>query len=480
MKGLFLGLTGFLLLDAASAKDLLEVYGDAVQHDPTIQEAQATRRAAEEANPQALAALLPQLSGDYAVTRAGTDISEIEPLGVTPTGEALEVPLSDKSWTTQRGYQLTLKQSLFSWNNWATLGRAHKQVAQAEADYRAAEESLIQRTAQAYFNVLNARDSLDAQVAALDAYTHQLDQANVRYEAGLIAITDVKEAQAQHDQTAAAVIDAKRNLASMQQALREITDQDYDFLAKPGDDMPLQTPQPADPARWVQVSMDQNLTLLSSRLAADVARENVYIAQSGHAPTIDLTGIRSNNNQFGDQVVGIGGPSIRYPYPFEQSNKQIGVQVTVPIFSGGLVSSQARQAQFQWIAAKDHVITISRQTEHQARDAYNGIVSEVARVNALKQGVESAQVAMRATQAGYDVGTRTEVELLQQRQNLVQAQTSYAQARYDYLLDIVQLRLAAGTLDQQTLQQINSWLTVTQPTGTGALSSPEAPVPPPR
>lgn len=477
MKGLLLGCAGLVLLNTAVAKDLLEVYGDALQHDPTLQEAQATRRAAEEANPQALAALLPQLSGDYAVTRQGQDFSEIEPLGVAPNGEAIEVPLSERAYTTQRGYQLTLKQSLFSWNNWATLGRAHKQVAQAEADYRAAEENLIQRAAQAYFNVLNAEESLDAQVAALEAYTRQLDQANVRYDAGLIAITDVKEAQSQHDQTAAAVIDAKRNLASMQQALREITDEDYDFLAKPGDDMPLLNPQPADPARWVQVSMDQNLTLLSSRLAADVARQNVYIAQSGRAPTLDLTGIRSNSNQFGDQVVGIGGPAVRYPYPFEQSNKQIGVQITVPLFSGGLVSSQVRQAQYQWIAAKDHVITISRQTEHQARDAFNGVVSEVARVNALKQGVVSAQVAMRATQAGYDVGTRTEVELLQQRQNLVQAQTNYAQARYNYLLDIVQLRLAAGTLDRQTLQEINGWLTATQSTRPGPLNSPEPPAP---
>jgi outer membrane protein len=478
MKWSIAAIAVLVVLRSAAAKDLLEVYADALQHDPQIQEADATRRANEEANPQALAALLPQLNGSYQVNRAQQYFSQGEPF-VAPNGQTVILTESTNSLATTRGYQLQLKQSVFSWANWATLGRAHKQVAQAETDYRAAEENLIQRTAQAYFNVLNAQDSLDAQLSALEALTRQLDQANKRYDVGLIPITDVKEAQAQHDATAAAVIDAKRNLASMQQALREITDEDYPFLAKPGDDMPLQTPQPADPERWVAVSMDQNLSLLSSRLGADVARENVYIAQAGHAPTIDITGIRSNQNQFGDAhyYLGIPPPIGPVAYPGEQSNKQIGIQVSVPIFSGGLVTSQARQAQFQWIAAKDHVITISRQTQHQARDAYSNVVSEVSRVNALKQGVVSAQVALKATEAGYDVGTRTQVEVLQQRENLTQAETNYAQARYSYILNIVQLRLAAGTLDQQTLAEINGWLTIKQPTPT-SITAPTPPVPP--
>jgi outer membrane protein len=478
MKRLVALVAILLVLRTAAAKDLLEVYADAVQHDPAIQEADATRRANEEAYPQALSYLLPQLTGNYQINRQDQYFSSGAPF-LAPNGQAIVLTESYQTLTTTRGYQLQLTQSVFSWANWATLSRAHKQVAQAETDYRAALEDLIQRTATAYFNVLNAQDSLDAQLSALEALTRQLDQANKRYDVGLIPITDVKEAQAQHDATAAAVIDAKRNLASMQQALREITDEDYPFLAKPGDDMPLQTPQPADPERWVAVSMDQNLSLLSSRLAADVARENVYIAQAGHAPTIGITGLRSNQNQFGDERVYLGIPPAigPVPYPGEQSNKQIGIQINVPIFSGGLVTSQARQAQFRWIAAKDHVTTISRQTQHQARDAYSNVVSEAARVNALKQGVISAQVALKATEAGYDVGTRTQVEVLQQRENLTQAETNYAQARYTYILNIVQLRLAAGTLDQQTLAEINGWLTIKQPTPT-SITVPTPPVPP--
>ena len=403
------------------------------------------------------------------------------PLGVNPsTGQLIVVPYGTTQYTDSHGYQLQLTQSVFSWRNWATLLESYKQVAQAEADYRAAEEDLIQRVSTAYFNVLNAQDNLDAQSASLDALTRSLDQANKRFEVGLIAITDVKEAQAQHDQTAAAVIAAKRTLASTQRALREITDQDYPSLAKPGDKMPLQTPLPADSDRWVEVSMDQNLTLLSARLAADVARDNVHVQQAGHLPTIGITGTRSKSNATNDETLDAFGQLERFPYPSSQANNQIGIQITVPIFSGGLVSSQARQAQYQWIAAKEHMAAVTRSTEHLARDSYSGVITGVAQVAALKQGLESAQVALRATEAGYEVGTRTEVEVLTSRQNLVQAQTNYSQALYSYIESIIQLRLAAGNLDGRTLEQINGWLDVSQtlPASPESVPTPGAPVQP--
>ena len=207
-------------------------------------------------------------------------------------GTELAIPLGIAGYTDERQYNLQLQQSVFSWANWKTLSRAHKQVAQAEADYKAAQENLIQRVATAYFNVLAAQDTVDADQAALNAVSQQLEQANKRYDVGLIPITDVKEAQAAHDSDAAAVIEAKRQLASVQQALREITDQDYPTLAKPGEDMALNPPQPADIDHWVQISMDQNLSLLSSRLAADAARESVEISRSGHLPSVAITGSR--------------------------------------------------------------------------------------------------------------------------------------------------------------------------------------------
>jgi outer membrane protein len=245
----------------------------------------------------------------------------------------------------------------------------------------------------------------------------------------------------------------------VKQALREITDQDYPTLAKPGETMALNPPQPAEIDHWVQVSMDQNLSLLSSRLAADVARDTVEINRSGHLPSVSIIAQRGVQNETLNENEAFGGPSANIRYPQSSNNNQIELQVTVPIFSGGLVQSQVRQAQFQWIAAKDQVQRVSRQTEHLARDSYNGLVSKIQQVNALRTALESAQVALQATEAGYDVGTRTEVEVLQGRQSLVQAQTSYWQSRYDYMNDIIALQLAAGTLTRDTLVEINRQLT---------------------
>jgi len=457
-------LTGLVLgvVRTAAGSDLLQVYDDALRFDPQIHAADATRMANREAAPQALAQLLPQLSATASWSRAYSNFSTQQPYPTTD-GSVVNVPLSTSGYTNQRGYNLQLQQSLFSWANIAGMKKAHKQVAQAEADYHAAQEDLIQRVATAYFNVLSAQDTVDADQAALDAYVQQLEQANTRYDVGLIPITDVKEAQAAHDTGAAALIDAKRQLASMQQALREITSQDYPVLSKPGDDMALHAPMPADQSAWVNASMDQNLSLISSRIAADIARDQVEISRSGHFPTISLTAQRQMTHQdVSDRqdFFGVESPSI---YPVDQTSTQYGLQVTVPIFSGGATQSQVRQSQYQWIAARDKVQQTSRQTEHLARDSYTNIISEIARVNALKQSLVSAQVALQATQAGYDVGTRTEFEVLQARQNLVSAQTSYAQSRYTYLLDIIALRLAAGTLDRGTLSEINGLLTATTP-----------------
>jgi outer membrane protein len=449
------------LAGVAQARDLVQVFDDAVQFDPTIHGADATRMAARENSPQALSALLPQVSGTWGVSRSKSDQNLVEPYP-GPNGTELALPLNSAGYTDERQYNLQLSQSVFSWANWKSLSRAHKQVAQAEADYKVAQENLIQRVAVAYFNVLSAQDILDADQAALTSDTEQLEQDNKRYEVGLIPITNVKETQAAHDSAAAAVIDAKRQLASMQQALREITDQDYPSLAKPGEDMVLNPPQPADPEHWVQVSMDQNLSLLSSRLAADVARDSVEVARSGHFPSVAITGARGAQNYTVNQTETFGGPPESLRYPQSGSSNSIGLQVTVPIFEGGMVQSQVRQAQYSWIAAKYNVQAVSRQIEHLARDSYNGLVSKIAQVNALRQGLESAQVALQATQAGYDVGTRTTVDVLQERQALVLAQTNYAQARYDYLNDVIALRLAAGTLDRATLVEINKSLTAAQ------------------
>ena len=357
---------------------------------------------------------------------------------------------------------------------------ASHEVTQAEANYQAAEQNLILRVAQAYFSVLTAIDGLEANQASLEAISRQLDQANKRFEVGLIAITDVEDAKAARDSAAAAVIAAKRTLATSEDQLQEITGQKYDQLAKPGTDMPLKSPEPADESKWVNTSLEQNLSLISSRLAAEIARENVRVQFGGHLPTLDLVAGRSWTKSSADQVFD-GIPFNDVDSKF--NDRQIGLQFTLPIYSGGLTQSRVRQAQYQWIAAKEAVVQSSRATERQARDAYLGVISGISRVQALRQALESNHTALKATEAGYEVGTRTSVDVLNARKNLVQAQTDYSGSRYDYLVSVLQLRLAAGNLDKAQLTEINNWLSVAAPTSpaveTPETLAPSVPPPPP-
>jgi len=474
------GLVALVFSAIAEPKDLIGVYEDAVHNDPVIRQADANRLAARESKPQALSALLPQVNGTAGVTRdhnAGSQdqITEIA-TPTNPQGELVVLPLYTVADTTTKQWALNLRQNVFSWENWMTLKAADKQVAQAEANYQAAEQQLILRVAQAYFNVLAAEDVLEANQASLEAISHQLDQANKRFEVGLIAITDVEDAKASRDTAAAAVIAAKRTLATSEDQLEEITGQKYDSLSKPGAEVPLKSPEPADESRWVNISLEQNLSLVSNRLAADIARDNVRQAIGGHLPTLDIVASRSFQQQNASEIVAgqaLGSfQSDAFPSVLSHFNdRQIGLQLTVPLFSGGYTQSKVRQSQYQWIAAKEAVVQSSRATERQARDAYLGVIAGIARVQSLRQALESNQTALRATEAGYDVGTRTSVDVLNARRLLVQAQTDYSGSRYDYLVSVLQLRLAAGNLDRAQLEEINGWLTLTAPT------SPAVPTP---
>jgi outer membrane protein len=450
----------------AAGKDLAGVFEDALHADPVIRQADANRLAAREARPQAWSALLPQLNGTVGVTRdhnTGT-----QPFfATTANGQPLVIPEPAAVDTTTRQWGVNLRQNLFSWSNWMALKAAGKEVAQAEATYQAAEQQLILRVAQAYFTVLGAEDTLEADQASLEAIQHQLDQAEKRFEVGLIAITDVQEARAARDSAAAAVIAAKRTLATSEDQLQEITGQKYDALSKPGTDMPLESPEPADESRWVNISLEQNLSLISNRLAAEIARDNVRVAIGGHLPTLDLLAGRSYQNQSLDETFA-GEP---FSYDTYFNDRQITLQVTVPLFSGGYTQSKVRQAQYQWIAAKEGVVQSSRATERAARDAYLGVIAGIAHVQALRQALASSATALKATEAGYEVGTRTAVDVLNARKTLVQAQTDYSGSRYDYIVSVLQLRLAAGNLDRAELDEVNSWLTVTAPT------SPRVPTP---
>ncbi len=449
-----LGLVGAV---RASATDLLQVYDRAVATDPLIRQATSTHLAVRETRTQALIGLLPvDLSASKYWQHFGS------------------VPITTPATAT-----LSLAVNLFSWNSWIALKAADATVAQGEANYLAAQQSLIQRVTAQYFAVLAAQDTLSAQQTALQSAQLQLDQAEQRFNVGLIAITDVEIARASRDSTNAAVIAAKRTLATQQDLLRAITGETYRTLAGPGDDMPLLTPEPASEDAWVTTAMEENASLRASRMASEIARDSLLTAYGGHIPEININVYRNWALEHGNftpppEVASLLGPLTPPNGANTDTIWQIGV--TIPIFAAGATQSKVRQARYNWDAAKAGLDFTSRQTEEQTRDAYQGVVSQISQVQALKQAVESSRVSLRAAEAGYAVGIKTAVDVLTSRELLVQAETNYAQAKYGYLDSIVALRLAAGSIDRHTVEMINGWLSEPVAPGTPAPAS-AAPTP---
>jgi outer membrane protein len=463
---------GCVLSASAYSEDLLTIFDQAVVNDPLVREAEFTRKATREARPQAWAAYLPQISGSWSKREdEGTDTTTGEQLvndSANPGSFVIQTNTrGGDSTTDQTQWGLQLRQSVFNWGQLVGLRQAGKVAAQADADYGVAQQDLALRVATRYFDVLAALDSVQARQASLDAISRQLEQADKRFEVGLIAITDVQEARAARDTAAADLIAAKRQLATSQELLREITDMQYAVLATPRGTMPLNVPEPADPQKWVEASMEQNLSLTSSRLGADIARDDVRVQFGGHLPQVDLVVGKSHfeqdsENAFGT-VPGFPDGGTLSSTSEGDSDKTVTLQVTVPIWSSGGTQSRVRQSSYRWQAAKQRLERVSRETERTARDAYLGVISEISRVQALKQALESSATALKATEAGYDVGTRTAVDVLAARQNLVLAQTNYARSRYDYMLNVMRLKQAAGILDRKALEDVNTWLEAPPP-----------------
>jgi len=473
---------GCLVSFTASSEDLLTIFDQAVVNDPTVREAEFTRQATKEAKPQAWAAYLPQINGAYNKgEREGSQFNtgaQVIDDPTDPTGaRGILQPFADNSNFSPEssGWNVELRQTIFNWGGLVGLKQSSRVAAQADADYGSAQQDLAIRVATRYFDVLAALDNVQATQASLDAISRQLEQADKRFEVGLIAITDVQEARAARDTAAADLIAAKRAYATSQELLREITDMQYASLSVPSGTMPLAVPEPADPQKWVDTSMQQNLALTSSRLGADIARDNVRSAFGGHLPTVDLVVTKSHSES--DDIAEFPAVPGRFdggtaPTSTDTDvDKSIFLQVQVPIWSSGGTHSRVKQESYRWQAAKQRVERVSRETERTARDAYLGVMSEISRVEALKQALESSRTALKATEAGYDVGTRTAIDVLAARRTLVQSYTNYARSRYDYMLNVLRLKQAAGILDRKALEDVNSWLE-SPPPGTAPNTTP--------
>jgi outer membrane protein len=437
---------------AAAQEGLVEVYRRAEASDPSLREAEANYLATLETRPQARSALLPSLS--FGAGTSGSYTDNKAPLGFGNVNFAS----SSISRNSSDSFNLNVSQSLFDMSRLRTLRQNDKVLAQAELTLALAHQDLLVRVAVAYFGVLSAKDLLAAEVASREAIARQLEQAQRRFDVGLIAITDVQQAQAAYDNAVATEIGAQRSLASSQELLREIVGEYVTELASPATEFPLVLPDPSSPDEWVDTAMQQNLELAATRIGTEIAQGDIDILRASRLPTLDLSAGVSSGSSDNRTTIDSNGVPVTTTRVGDSQGNNFSINFRVPIYTGGLNSSRIQQAVYRHRASMEGLERVVRQTERQTRDAYLSVTSEISRVRALQQAVESSRTALRATEAGFEVGTQTTVDVLAAQQNLRRAETTYAISRYDYIVNLLRLRLAAGSLSVGDFEQIDVWL----------------------
>lgn len=428
LRPLLIGVLFSSVATPASAEvSIMDVYRDALVNDPQLQQADANRMAEREALPQARALNLPNLTARGDIDRNFQD------------GDTAGVSTDTN---TSRNIGIFLNQPLYDRANQVRRRQADITVEQADVDFTGAGQNLAFRVAAAYFDVLAARDQVTFAQADKEAIDRQLEQARRRFEVGLVTITDVLEAQARFDQSLATEIAALNALANRREELAEITGRYYETLRPLRAEIPLLPPDPADPEHWVQQALADNPDLRSARFGAELARENIELQRSGHYPTLDL------NAGYSDSDTGT------------QSRRggSIGLELTIPLYQGGAVTSRTREAAFRHEAAKQQREAVQRAITRQVREAYRGVEASISLVRALDQARVSSRSSLEATQAGFDVGTRTIVEVLDEQRDLLLAERDYSQARYSYLLNRLSLEQAVGELNEVDLEHIQALL----------------------
>jgi outer membrane protein len=420
-------------LPAAQALDLIQIYDMAAENDPQVRQARELLNSARETKPQAQSLLLPSLSLGGGVDLVNQDIRK-SALG-----------RSGSETYDQFDVGVQLNQPVYHRDYWIRLEQADDTIARSEAELASSEIDLMVRSAVAYFNVLSSADDLRTATAEKEANARQLEQAQQRFEVGLIAITDVHESQAAYDGAVASEIVARNALASAWEALQEIVGTIRQPIAKLGSELPLKPPAPEDEEQWAQTALAQNYGIVAAQQAAELAKKNIEVQRSGHYPTVDLVGSYGRSESGSD-------------FGTDVDTGVIGLQLAVPLYTGGAVESRARQARYDYQASLEGLDQQRRAVNRQVRDAYRGVISTMSRVKALQSTVVSFQSALESTQAGLEVGTRTMVDVLTVTRNLYDAQRNYSRSRYDYILNGLLLHQAASTLDRELLEKANAWL----------------------
>ena len=418
---------------SAQALDLVGAYRLAAENDPAFLAAGAERDAALESVAIAASGLRPSVSFGGSATLESDDVNE---------------PPGAKSDTySNLSLSLDATQPLYRLDRTIRLGQARTREEKAKADYAVRTQQLIERVVERYFGVLQAGDDFLFAETNREAIGQQLRQAQERFEVGLIAVTDVEEAKSRFDLASAREIEAKNALDNARETMRETIGEYPEELAALGTDIPLMVPDPADIDAWTDTALERNLPIRSASLAVAIAKEEIRIASAGAQPTVDLVGRAAATDKNRKPTGGS-----------EAVSASIGIRLHLPLYTGGRVSAETREARARHRESMHIQERARRDAVRQTRQAYLGVESAIARVGALRQAVVSSQSALDAVDAGFQVGTRTSVDVLDAQRDLFQARNDLAAARYDYIRNALKLRLAAGTLVPSDLDAINEWL----------------------
>lgn len=429
----------------ASADSLLQVYELALENDHQIQADTAAYKAAAEAITIGRAGLLPQVNASASISDTTADRDTNNPFAFAGTVD-----------TDVTSYEVSLNQPIFNMAAWFGYQQGKALTKQAKAELGAAQQELIIRVSEAYFNVLRGIDNLQTSLAEEKAFQSQLEQAQQRFEVGLTAITDVHEAQAAYDGAFATVIEARGNLGIAFEEVEVLTGQPLGAIAPLIAEFPVTNPAPAAREEWVKFAIENNYALKASKLASKASRENARASKSAHLPT--LAGILSHSYSDSDSELPSSSGLPISTVTSEDDTQAITLRLDVPIFSGFRTSGQRRQANQQYIQSNEIYRLTQRNTIQAARSLHLSVVTNVAQIRARQQAITSSQSALEATQAGYEVGTRNLVDTLVAQQNLYQAQRNFDNTRYDYIINTLRLKAVAGNLTPEDVMELNRWL----------------------
>jgi outer membrane protein len=415
------------------AQDLLEIYELALQNDPVLKQAYAGQLAVGESKNQSIANFLPNVSATGV-----SNMNRLNNKGATFQGSGIQNYV-DNNLT------VNLTQPLIHWEHWIQLSQSDNQIAKAEADYQAELQKLMVKITEAYFNVLSAEDNLEFSRAEKQAIARQLEQAKQRFEVGLIDITESHQAQAAFDRATADEIEASNDVDNQKEALIAIIGEQNIMLRNLGDPIPLVRPEPDNITAWSDSAEIGNFSIISAFNQMEFSRKAINLQRNGHLPKVDM-------------VASFGQYDTTSTFGLQGSQEIVGLRLNVPLFEGGAVNSRIDQASYKYEQDKENLTAAKRTVNHQVKDAYRGITTSISRVEALKVAVSSAETALQATEAGFEVGIRTLVDVLDEQRNLYRAKRDYSRSRYDYLLNTVKLKQASSSLAQEDLQQINRLL----------------------